>query len=193
LTDNVQPYLHPGKDNYNPAIAEFANVQEPDGELLDRNKDPRMPWHDIHMMCDGYAARDVAINFIQRWNHHRDCLNQHHYIVPSNKFLPYTGNLSVQVIRSTCNWSSGVAVTETSILNAYLAEIEKAENFIYIENQFFISSNAGRFVENTISQAILNKVFDAVKNNRVCNISQKFTKIQMLISRFVYLFFRNLK
>jgi phospholipase D1/2 len=30
-----------------------------------------MPWHDIHMRVGGEAARDVALNFIQRWNHHR--------------------------------------------------------------------------------------------------------------------------
>jgi len=170
LTDQVQPYLHPGKDNYNPAIAEFSNVHIADEELLNRQKHPRMPWHDIHMMCDGYAARDVALNFIQRWNHHRDCLNQHSYIIPKNNFLPYTGNLNVQVIRSTCNWSTGVSITETSILNAYLEEIDKAENFIYIENQFFISATAGKFVENTISKAILKKVIDAVKNNRVFKV-----------------------
>ena len=27
-----------------------------------------MPWHDVHCAVNGEAARDIAINFIQRWN-----------------------------------------------------------------------------------------------------------------------------
>jgi len=28
-----------------------------------------MPWHDIMVQIDGAAAKDVGINFIQRWNY----------------------------------------------------------------------------------------------------------------------------
>lgn len=35
---------------------------------IDRNKQPRMPWHDIACVTYGKAARDVARHFIQRWN-----------------------------------------------------------------------------------------------------------------------------
>jgi len=30
-----------------------------------------MPWHDIQIYVDGLAARDLAWNFVQRWNHHK--------------------------------------------------------------------------------------------------------------------------
>ena len=170
LTDSQQPYLFPGKDYYNPAVCEFANVPNFEEELVDRQLDPRMPWHDIHMMCDGEAARDVAANFIQRWNHHRDVLNEHEYITPESSFLPPSGRLSVQVVRSVCNWSAGVTVAETSIENAYLAEIERAEHFIYIENQFFISSLAGGVVENRIAEAILKKIFAAAEKGKVFRV-----------------------
>jgi len=172
LTDNGVVQVHPGKDYYNPAVSEFANVQEPWGDLLNRDKDPRMPWHDIHMMCVGEAARDVAVNFIQRWNHHRDCLNAHKYIAPKASHLQSNGTLQIQVIRSICEWSCGGPYTESSILNAYLAEIEKAERFIYIENQFFISSNASKtgFVENTISKALLDKVCKAAEQGKTFKI-----------------------
>jgi len=30
-----------------------------------------MPWQDVMVQVDGGAAFDVARNFIQRWNHHR--------------------------------------------------------------------------------------------------------------------------
>jgi len=36
--------------------------------MLDRKTQHRMPWHDIHMAVSGIAARDVAFNFIERWN-----------------------------------------------------------------------------------------------------------------------------
>lgn len=170
LTDYQEPYLYPGKDYYNPAVAEFSNVPNFEEELVNRQMDPRMPWHDIHMMCDGEAARDVAANFIQRWNHHRDALNEHNHITPQSSFLPPSGRLSVQVVRSVCNWSAGVSVAESSILNAYIAEIERAEHFIYIENQFFISSLAGGVVENRIAEAILKKVFDAAEAGRVFRV-----------------------
>lgn len=118
------------------------------------------------MMCEGDAARDVAGNFIQRWNHHRDILKEHKHITPNTQYLPSKGKLSIQVVRSVCEWSAGVKTPEKSIENAYLAEIDKAERFIYIENQFFISSLAGGIVENRIAEAILHKVFKAIDENR---------------------------
>ena len=37
-------------------------------DFIDRARTPRMPWHDIHSVVYGAAARDVARHFIQRWN-----------------------------------------------------------------------------------------------------------------------------
>ena len=47
---------------------------------------------------------------------------------------------------------------ESSILSAYLDLIEKAEHYIYIENQYFISSTAGGIVENKIVDKIAKKI-----------------------------------
>lgn len=38
---------------------------------MDQSNITRMPWHDIQMYVDGLAARDLAWNFVQRWNHHK--------------------------------------------------------------------------------------------------------------------------
>ena len=46
---------------------------------------------------------------------------------------------SVQVLRSSAEWSAGLKKTENSILKAYYDLIENAKHYIYIENQFFIS------------------------------------------------------
>ena len=55
--------------------------------------------------------------------------------------------LCVKVIRSASDWSVGYDSVghdwvENSVHQSYLHEIMSAERFIYIENQFFISSTA---------------------------------------------------
>lgn len=41
---------------------------------LDREKYPRMPWHDVHCALWGPPCRDIARHFVQRWNHAKVCL-----------------------------------------------------------------------------------------------------------------------
>lgn len=41
---------------------------------LDRQKYPRMPWHDVHCALWGPPCRDIARHFAQRWNHAKVCL-----------------------------------------------------------------------------------------------------------------------
>lgn len=36
---------------------------------FDRQKYPRMPWHDVHCALWGPPCRDIARHFVQRWNH----------------------------------------------------------------------------------------------------------------------------
>ena len=48
--------------------------------------------------------------------------------------------VTAQVLRSFCNWSGGTPTTEHSIQNAYIKLIEESQNFIYIENQFFVTT-----------------------------------------------------
>lgn len=58
------------QDYYNPLIVPADRLEFPWEEKLDRYKHPREPWHDIGLSIAGRPARDVARNFIQRWNHH---------------------------------------------------------------------------------------------------------------------------
>ena len=44
-----------------------------------------------------------------------------------------------QVLRSCSSWSAGQDLTEFSIQRALVATIEEAKNYVYIENQFFVS------------------------------------------------------
>lgn len=69
-----------------------------------------------------------------------------------------SGQCSCQVLRSAGTWSFGLDEPEMSIHNAYLELIDKAKNFIYIENQFFISNTAGEVVKNSIAQALVDRI-----------------------------------
>ena len=75
------------------------------------------------------------------------------------------GTCSCQVLRSASNWSLGLnmrqGVFENSIQNAYIELIQNAKNYIYIENQFFMSSTAGEPVTNEVVRAILLRIQQA--------------------------------
>ncbi|XP_048236121.1 phospholipase D zeta 1 [Ricinus communis] len=64
-----------------------------------------------------------------------------------------------QIIRSVSQWSAGASQTEESIHNAYCSLIEKAQHFIYIENQFFIS---GLFGDEIIQNRVLNVLYKRI-------------------------------
>jgi phospholipase D1/2 len=171
-----------GKDYYNPVVCGLRDVDKPwvkfelqfarltrmQVDLFDRTKRPRMAWHDVHMKVEGLAARDVAANFIDRWNHHRHILEQLSYdnIVPKTTASYQKGASVCQTLRSVCDWSCGLPAgkKEASIYPAYIDEIAKAEHFIYIENQFFISSLAEpSIVHNAIADAILTRLRKAIE------------------------------
>jgi len=40
----------------------------PGGMMLNSEKQPRMPWHDVHMRLEGSSVYDLSRNFIDRWN-----------------------------------------------------------------------------------------------------------------------------
>ncbi|XP_008795779.1 phospholipase D zeta 1-like [Phoenix dactylifera] len=72
-----------------------------------------------------------------------------------------------QVIRSVGQWSAGTSQTEESIHNAYFSVIEKAEHFVYIENQFFISSLSGDdTIRNRVLEALYRRIMRAEKEKR---------------------------
>ena len=54
-------------------------------------------------------------------------------------------------------------LTEKSIQNAYIELIDKSEHFIYIENQFFVSSLAGSPVSNKIAEALVRRIKRAIQ------------------------------
>ena len=49
-------------------VKDVARPDQPEDDNVDRRTTPRMPWHDISLMVQGFSARDVARHFIQRYD-----------------------------------------------------------------------------------------------------------------------------
>jgi phospholipase D1/2 len=169
--------LWPGKDYSNPRVQDFYDLDKPYEEMYDRNVVPRMPWHDISMHVVGQPARDLTRHFVQRWNYilrQRKPTRPTPFLLPPPDFeaadmeaLGLDGTCEVQILRSSSAWSTGTSdVTEHSIMNAYVKLIEESDHFVYIENQFFVSTCEidGRKVENLIGDALVERITRAAKN-----------------------------
>ena len=162
-----------GKDYSNTFLAGVRDeLDKPLEEILDKESPlpirytvPRMPWHDVSCMFNGEAVLDISKHFIQRFNQiHQNspsvpvlseqCWNQqedNHQIKN-----PDSSNVKIQVVSSVASWSANQQF-EDSIHKAYRDAIKNAKHSIYIENQFFISSQDGN-VENQIQADIAKRI-----------------------------------
>lgn len=165
----------PGKDYSNNRVKDFNNLDRPYDSMYDRNIVPRMPWHDVHMVMSGEGARDLSRHFVQRWNY---LLRQKRpsrltpLLTPPPDMTPeelaglgLEGTCEVQIIRSAGNWSLGLKDREQSIHQAYLKLIEESEHFVYIENQFFVTSCFidGTEIKNRVGDALVDRIIRAHK------------------------------
>ena len=180
--------LWPGKDYSNPRVQDFFRLDQPYEEMYDREKIPRMPWHDIGMQMVGQPARDLSRHFVQRWNfllRQRTPSRPTPFLLPPTDFIPadlealgLEGTCEVQILRSASSWSIGTPGPERdehSIMNAYVDMIKNSEHFVYMENQFFITSCeiSGTKIENKIGDALVDRIIRAHENTeywRACII-----------------------
>ncbi|XP_069805501.1 phospholipase D2 isoform X2 [Dendropsophus ebraccatus] len=158
-----------GKDYSNLILKDWVQLDKPFEDFIDRMSNPRMPWRDVGAVIHGKAARDASRHFIQRWNFNKTMKSKYKrsafpHLLPKSQTtadryhytVPGCHSASVQLLRSVDRWSAGC--NECSILNAYLQCISQAEHYIYIENQFFISSTDGRTIQNMIADAIVQRI-----------------------------------
>jgi len=128
---------------------------------------PREPWHDIHSRVEGPIAKDVLQNFVERWRlqgrqeqDNWDPFNDFRLLQHVNpdavSILQDPGKeWNVQLFRSITSDSAELKahmrdnliltskkgrMVEQSITQAYVQMIRHAQNFIYIENQYFMGS-----------------------------------------------------
>lgn len=127
-------YLHSTLDRLSNAQKDppYSYLADPETRLIppggmqhDINKQPRMPWHDVHMRLEGSSVYDLSRNFIDRWNSLQARFDgtvqkmpaalsgvlslisknlepvpfQPHYLPQPNK-VPAKGKVSMQVLRS---------------------------------------------------------------------------------------------
>ncbi|KAK0388300.1 hypothetical protein NLU13_4545 [Sarocladium strictum] len=169
--------LFPGKDYSNPRVQDFFQLDAPYAEMYDRAQVPRMPWHDISMQVVGQPARDLTRHFVQRWNYLRRGRKPTRplpFLLPAPdakveelEALGLTGTCEVQILRSATTWSLGIDSTEMSIQTAYVKMIEDSDHFVYMENQFFITSTDvnNTKITNRIGDALVDRIIRAHQND----------------------------
>ena len=143
-----------------------GRVQYPAGGVeIDPKRQPRMPWQDLHLKIEGPAVSDLASNFVLRWNSAND--SPRLPLPPPPATYAKKGGCQVQMLRSASGKMvarEGAAVskneqgrvhtkyTHNHIHHAMVGLIEKADHFIYIENQFFVSGfGPERFGDGTVA------------------------------------------
>lgn len=185
-----QAKLWIGKDYTNFIFKDFTDLEQPFTDLVDRTKMPRMPWHDISSLVVGSPARDVARHFIERWNackleKTRENIS-YPYLIPKsyndirvdknfwNKSKVNLERVTVQALRSASHWSAGfidVDYEEQSIHEAYVETITRAQHYIYIENQFFISLGfPDAVVKNQIAESLFKRIVRAHREKKAFRV-----------------------
>ncbi|RLN63939.1 hypothetical protein BBP00_00003799 [Phytophthora kernoviae] len=118
----------------------------------------RKGWIDSHLRIHGPAAKDVANNFLARWNSNYtpgdgledellDFENPEYEDLPmldyaSSRTTASLGSHSVQIVRTfSCEYDHYKEFAphgETSLFQARIKAIKNAKNYIYVEDQYFI-------------------------------------------------------
>lgn len=126
-------------------------------------RDERFDWLELQ----GRQGEDEDLVAVQRPKHPVGDYVVHPFTPLETKNLDNRGSIHAQVIRSSGDWSSGI-LTDHSIQNAYSEIIRKAEHFVYIENQFFITATGDQQspIHNTVGRAIVDAVVRAGKEGR---------------------------
>ncbi|KAK7486606.1 hypothetical protein BaRGS_00022131 [Batillaria attramentaria] len=180
-----------GKDYVNFIHKDFVNLEQPFEDFIDRTQCPRMPWHDIGAVVYGKTARDVARHFIGRWNYTKLLKYKRNPLFPLLLPKTYpkmnipqvikdiTFSCKAQVLRSLCGWSAGIEGVEKSIHEAYEFCIENAKNYIYIENQFFITQVGDTStVGNCIGTALFKRILRAYRSGEEFRVYVERGRVQ---------------
>ncbi len=104
--------------------------------------------HDVHCQIQGPITSDVHQNFVMRWNHASEQDKEYGSwpktgttkLPQADSVAAVAGNVKAQITRSILpNLYSEMPDGENSVRQQYLEAFEAAEEYIYIENQVFLS------------------------------------------------------
>ncbi|XP_063685823.1 uncharacterized protein LOC134819675 isoform X2 [Bolinopsis microptera] len=149
---------------------------------------PRQPWHDIHSYLEGKIAQDIRRNFEERWSAEDDGSNELNYLDESEYNLEevYEGDdrWNVQFLRSITSQSCQFSYMERArklktersekiedtIHSGYIHHIRRAQNHIFIENQYFLGSahvwegdDIPKKATNLIAIELVRNIIEAIK------------------------------
>eukprot|EP01064_Diplonema_japonicum_P000090 TRINITY_DN1005_c1_g1_i2.p1 TRINITY_DN1005_c1_g1~~TRINITY_DN1005_c1_g1_i2.p1 ORF type:complete len:809 (+),score=221.99 TRINITY_DN1005_c1_g1_i2:87-2513(+) len=152
----------------------------------------RQPWQDIHSKLEGAVTRDLVINFEERWqkqtsdkNHDAlfrvdlcgDILSRDQdYVCDPDHHEAW----NVQLFRSIDHTSSTTVLgVEGGIHNAYEHAINRAERFLYIENQYFMGGSKEWDAKATKSkkEGLINMLSNFIRGDEV----QAVNRIPILV------------
>ncbi|RHY76843.1 hypothetical protein DYB30_004033 [Aphanomyces astaci] len=136
----------PGKDYSNPRIKDFVDVHRPDIDLMDRNLNPRMPWHDCHCKSDA-GTTDLLNDELQT-----SALDENR----ASDDVAEGFACNCQIVRSLSMWSGGCR-TEKSIQNAYIRLINDARHFVM---------QGDPLCQNLIANALVSRILRAHAANQ---------------------------
>ncbi|KAH7412900.1 hypothetical protein BKA64DRAFT_340100 [Cadophora sp. MPI-SDFR-AT-0126] len=180
---DLDEIVFPGQDYNNARVKDFHNLENWEHNKLSRLSTARMGWQDISLSFTGPAVADLSRHFIERWNfiHGKKYSTTMIKAVKGKEYsriepsIPQNqgpdqqsiGSMKCQVIRSVTNWSSG-ASHENSIYNAYMDIIANSEHFVYLEQQFFITSTGSWLgtVWNRVGEVLVNRILRAASEKK---------------------------
>jgi phosphatidylserine/phosphatidylglycerophosphate/cardiolipin synthase-like enzyme len=112
-----------------------------------RGRGVDVPIHDVSIAIRGPAVADMHESFRLHWNLQKPVADQLPAIPPAGPItVPNTGESisSLQLVRTlSAQVFPGMTDGEKGVLEAYLRAIGNAQNFIYLENQYFTNDTIG--------------------------------------------------
>ncbi|KAL4733609.1 hypothetical protein BDV11DRAFT_213620 [Aspergillus similis] len=176
---DTRQIVFPGQDYNNARVRDYEDLKHWEKTGLDRSTTPRMGWEDISVSLTGPAVVDICQHFVDRWNfiwevkYNRAPPGMCSYtplLQPSPFVAAYhdsAGSMDCQIVRSIGRWSNGVP-TESSLYNAYIDIITGSEHFVYLEQQFFITSTGDEVetVWNRVAEAFVARILRAAREKK---------------------------
>lgn len=123
----------------------------------DANGAPYQPFHDVHTMFDGDAAREVGMRTRERWARacgRRLAIRSHRVAITHDTWPPSRGvdldNVRIALSLTEPSYLGRAPVQQ--IRTQYLDAIARARRSIYIENQYFTSGSIGGALSESLTR-----------------------------------------
>ncbi|PVH82421.1 phospholipase D/nuclease [Cadophora sp. DSE1049] len=145
---NLDDIVFPGQDYNNARVKDFHNLENWEHNKLSRLSTARMGWQDISLSFTGPAVADLSRHFIERWN-----------FIHGKKY-------STAMIKAVKGKDG--ASHENSIYTAYMDIITNSEHFVYLEQQFFVTSTGSWLgtVWNRVGEVLVNRILRAASEQK---------------------------